>query len=249
MGTASKCAARGAPLVSVYCMVDRPSSAQAPASPAEPGPSLAEQQRRAFLTIAILPMSGVAILVGFLAASLLAMSAFGRFVGIPLFLAVAAAVLACLVIGAVVTIVQGNSHRRRLQDALEHPPVAGVTVPAVLVRVIQGRGGGVHQLLYAMHTAAGVEPVAVVLPGEAAAPRPGSGAWLLVDPSRPDIAAYAQGVDHASALADPALAKPTRSERGLALPGSAYAKPLLIAGAVMLGSFLVFSAVIRLLPA
>ncbi|WP_287903393.1 hypothetical protein [Arthrobacter sp.] len=136
------------------------------------------------------------------------------------------------------------SEERNLQGRLDECDTAamasGVTAwpaaTAVLVRVMPARRRATFRTaLFAANTPErGVLPVAVRLPA-AASPQPSSGAWLRLSPTDPAVAVidpFATPDDHANAGSDPALARLSRVQRGLAVPAGVWVGPALIGVAV-----------------
>ncbi|SEB58244.1 hypothetical protein [Arthrobacter woluwensis] len=137
------------------------------------------------------------------------------------------------------------SEERRLQRRLDDCGTAASTgpgstawpaVPAVLVRVMPARRRApfTTALFTANTPERGVLPVAVRLP-VTASPQPSSGAWLRLSPADPAVAVidpFATPDDHANAGSDPALARLSRVQRGLAVPAGAWVGPVLIGIAV-----------------
>ncbi|MFD5601202.1 hypothetical protein ACFWHR_14230 [Leucobacter sp. NPDC058333] len=230
--------------------------------------TLAERQQRVMRRGGAWYIAGAAVMVGWLCAWLLAMPRLGSAAStaaLPFHMIAAVIMLACYVVGLVMLIQDQGAMTRRLTEALSAPVPAVTPVPAKLVRALPAsRGGRAQQLLYAAHrgdagrqnsgraTEAGiardaVTPVAVALPAGATPPPVGSGAWLAIDPERPDIASFATLTDpaqHDTALQDPALASLTRVQSGLAVPARAYLTVALTGGAVLAVSFVVFSLVL-----
>ena len=208
--------------------------------PDEVAPGLSERQQRFLLTGGIWGPCGGAVMIGWLGAVLM-QGASPRF--IPMQLVVFGIMLAAFVVSMVMTIRMVAQTNRRLSASLSKPRGSGPVVPAVLVRAIPARRPKhAQQLLYAARMAGGVGPVAVALPAASIAPRPGTGAWLALDPAEPDIAHFAEAsvwAERGDPAADPALARPTKVESGLALPGRAYLRFAFVVLLVLIGSFVV----------
>ena len=210
--------------------------------------TLAERQRRTVLRGGGWYLAGAAVMLGWLLAWLIALPRLTPEViaQTSLFHLVATGVmLVGFMIGLLVLLEDQRALMPRLVASLAESPAATPPVPAKLVRVIPVRGNRVvHQLLYAAHTARGVEPVMLALPASAPPPPPGTGAWLTLSPAHPDIAHFtplADAAQHASALQDPALARLTRVQSGLAIPGRAYLPLLYIGLGVAALAFAVFT--------
>ncbi|WP_053387868.1 hypothetical protein [Leucobacter japonicus] len=198
--------------------------------------TLAERQRRTLLRGGGWYLAGAAVMLGWLLAWLIALPRLSPEViaQTSFFHLVATSVMLIgFVIGLVLLLRDQQAFTPRLVASMSATPAATAPVPAKLVRIVPARGKRtVHQLLYAVHTERGVVPVALALPAAAVLPPTDSGAWLVMDPARPDIAHYATLADpaqHATALQDPALARLTRVQRGLAIPGRA-SLPLVYVG-------------------
>lgn len=130
--------------------------------------------------------------------------------------------------------------QRRLDDcgtaAMASGGAAWPAATAVLVRIMPARRRAMFKTaLFAADTPErGVLPVAVRLP-VTASPQPSSGAWLRLSPTDPAVAVIdplATPDDHANAGSDPALARLSRVQRGLAVPAGTWVGPVLIGIAV-----------------
>ncbi len=215
-------------------------------------PTLSEWQQQALQGTVIWFFLAVGIMLGWLAALLVAAFGSGNGVfglgGSSAWLAMIAnaLMLACVVVGVSVTAGFQKKARRRVAEVLAQVPATEPVASAVLVRIAYARrGSDAHQLLYAAHPRGeAVRAVLVPVPQGYDLPKPGSGAWLVLNQQLPAFASYfpAAPEQHAQALDDPAFEKLTRVQRGLALPGRAYLVPLLIGLVSLLVSGIAFSA-------
>lgn len=203
--------------------------------------TIPERQDRVFRIAALCQLTAVGLVLGGFAGLLLGLS---RNTGsmVPSVMVALSVVLSIVIMAVLLPLMA--SEERNLQGRLNECDTAamasGVTAwpaaTAVLVRVMPARRRATSKTaLFAANTPErGVLPVAVRLPA-AASPQPSSGAWLRLSPTDPAVAVidpFATPDDHANAGTDPALARLSRVQRGLAVPAGAWVGPALIGVAV-----------------
>ena len=200
--------------------------------------TIPESQRRVF-RIALLCLSiAVGLILGGFAGLLLGLNRHSS--SVPPVLFALSAVFSIVIMAVLLPLMAAEERKlqRRLDDcdAAAAGAATWPTASAVLVRVMpMRRRATVKTALFAANTPErGVLPVAVRLPA-ASSPPPSSGAWLRLNPADPAVAVidpYATPDDHARTGSDPALARLSRVQQGLAVPAGAWAGPVLIGVAV-----------------
>ena len=203
--------------------------------------TIPERQRRVF-RISLLCLSiAVGLVLGGFAGLLLGLGRQSSNAASPVLFGLSAA-FSTVIMAVLIPLMASEERRlqRRLDDcgtaAMASGGAAWPAATAVLVRVMPARRRATFKTaLFAANTPErGVLPVAVRLP-VTASPQPSSGAWLRLSPSDPAVAAidpYATSDDHVNAGSDPALARLSRVQRGLAVPAGAWVGPVLIGIAV-----------------
>ena len=214
-------------------------------------PDLAGRQELALRTYGSLFLSGAAVMLGFCAALILVFALDRISPGLAwVFVAAGALMLIGMIAGLVVLKRDSAQFQEELEETLRITPNRDttVTIPAVLSRTVPARSASAaHQLVYSAHWNHRVTPVAVALPAGQALPQEGSGAWLQLDPARPDIAwiaPLANPEEHVTALQDRSLSNLTSRQKGLTLPPRAYLIPAFIGAGVFALAFVAFAAVL-----
>lgn len=203
--------------------------------------TIPERQRRVFRIALLCQSIAVGLILGGFIGLLLGLNRPSNTVTLPVLFGLSVA-LSTVIMTVLIPLL--GSEERRLQRRLDDCGTAAMAsggadwpaATAVLVRIMPARRRATSKTaLFAANTPErGVLPVAVRLP-VTASPQPSSGAWLRLSPADPAVAIidpFATPDDHANAGSDPALARLSRVQRGLAVPAGAWAGPVLIGIAV-----------------
>lgn len=200
--------------------------------------TLTEWQQRVFRATVVWFFIGFGIEAGWFAALIWAAKRSGNGLFglspsvIPLAIIAVLCLPACFAVGVAISALHQSRAARLALEMLAMTPATDPVVPAVLVRSVRAkRHSQAHQLLYAAHTGGGhVQSVLVPVPQGFDLPRPGSGAWLVLNEQFRAFASFAIATSeqHAEAASDPALSKLTRVQRGLAVPANTYLMPALV---------------------
>lgn len=159
--------------------------------------------------------------------------------------------MACMILSIILSIIANKRVQKMTKSVLAQGPVDGPLASAVLVRAVgSSRRNVPSQLLYVAHVAGQeVGSVIVPVPWEYPLPKPRSGAWLVMNPQQPMFASFCDTSfeQHQAAATDPALASPTRVQRGFAVPARNYWISVLITVAVAIVSWGVSTVALRML--
>ncbi|MDQ0710209.1 hypothetical protein QFZ52_002861 [Arthrobacter woluwensis] len=203
--------------------------------------TIPERQRRVFHIALLCQLTAVGLVLGGFAGLFLGLNRNSGSM-VPSVMVALSVALSIVIMAVLLPLM--SSEERNLQGRLHECDTAAMAsgatawpaATAVLVRVMPARRRATFKTaLFAANTPErGVLPVAVRLPA-AASPQPSSGAWLRLNPADPAVAVIdplATPDDHANAGTDPALARLSRVQRGLAVPAGAWVGPALIGVAV-----------------
>ncbi|MEZ2372571.1 hypothetical protein [Arthrobacter sp. RCC_34] len=203
--------------------------------------TIPERQQRVFRIALLCQSIAVGLVLGGFAGLLLGLSRQSSSV-VPSVMVAVSVALSTASMAVLLPLIASEERnlQRRLDDcgtaAMASGGAAWPAATAVLVRIMPARRRATFKTaLFAANTRErGVLPVAVRLP-VTASPQPSSGAWLRLSPTDPAVAIIdplATPDDHANAGSDPALARLSRVQRGLAVPAGAWVGPVLIGIAV-----------------
>jgi len=203
--------------------------------------TIPERQQRVFRIALLCQSIAVGLVLGGFAGLLLGLSRQSSSV-VPSVMVAVSVALSTASMAVLLPLIASEERnlQRRLDDcgttAMASGGAAWPAATAVLVRIMPARRRATFKTaLFAANTPErGVLPVAVRLP-VTASPQPSSGAWLRLSPADPAVAVidpFATPDDHANAGSDPALARLSRVQRGLAVPAGAWVGPVLIGIAV-----------------
>lgn len=203
--------------------------------------TIPERQQRVFRIALLCQSIAVGLVLGGFAGLLLGLSRQSSSV-VPSVMVAVSVALSTASMAVLLPLIASEERnlQRRLDDcgtaAMASGGAAWPAATAVLVRIMPARRRATFKTaLFAANTPErGVLPVAVRLP-VTASPQPSSGAWLRLSPADPAVAVidpFATPDDHANAGSDPALARLSRVQRGLAVPAGAWVGPVLIGVAV-----------------
>ncbi|WP_144629501.1 hypothetical protein [Arthrobacter woluwensis] len=203
--------------------------------------TIPERQQRVFRIALLCQSIAVGLVLGGFAGLLLGLSRQSSSV-VPSVMVAVSVALSTASMAVLLPLIASEERnlQRRLDDcgtaAMASGGAAWPAATAVLVRIMPARRRATFKTaLFAANTPErGVLPVAVRLPA-AASPQPSSGAWLRLSPTDPAVAVidpFATPDNHANAGSDPALARLSRVQRGLAVPAGVWVGPTLIGVAV-----------------
>ncbi|PSS42677.1 hypothetical protein C6401_16110 [Arthrobacter woluwensis] len=199
--------------------------------------TIPERQQRVFRIALLCQSIAVGLVLGGFAGLLLGLSRQSSSV-VPSVMVAVSVALSTASMAVLLPLIASEERnlQRRLDDcgtaAMASGGAAWPAATAVLVRIMPARRRATFKTaLFAANTPErGVLPVAVRLP-VTASPQPSSGAWLRLSPADPAVAVidpFATPDNHANAGSDPALARLSRVQRGLAVPAGAWVGPVLI---------------------